>query len=258
MNSSGRMPTLFVGHGTPMNAIVKNKWSQSFKSLSEGIPRPKAILSISGHFYVQGLYVTGNDAPPTIHDFGGFPDALFAVQYPCPGSPDLAKRVTEMLQGYPELTDQWGLDHGTWSVLMHMYPEADIPVVQLSIDARLEPQVHVEIGKMLTPLRDEGVLILGTGNVTHNMRGGFGGMPAGVVPDWSANFDMLVEEATQRHDADGLARLALSKAGEAAHSGFDHYYPLLYVAGAANDDDPVSYPIVGFDRAVSMRSVKFG
>ena len=258
MSSASRMPTLFVGHGTPMNAILDNQWTRAFKDLAGEVPRPKAILSISGHFYTPGIYVTDNEAPPTIHDFGGFPQALFDIQYPCPGSPDLAQRVSEMLQGHAQLTDKWGLDHGTWSVLLNMYPAADIPVVQMSIDARVDPQIHVAIGKALAPLRDDGVLILGTGNITHNMRVGFWQQEEGVVPDWSRAFDALVADATQGHDAAELARLAQSEAGEAAHSGFDHYFPLLYVAGAANDDDPVSYPITGFDRAFSMRAVKFG
>jgi 4,5-DOPA dioxygenase extradiol len=252
------MPTLFVGHGTPMNAILDNRWTQAFKGLANEVPRPKAILSISGHFYVPGIYVTDNVAPPTIHDFGGFPQALFDIEYRCPGAPDLAKRVSEMLDGHAQPTDQWGLDHGTWSVLLHMYPEADIPVVQLSIDQRLEPEVHVAIGQRLAPLRDEGVLILGTGNITHNMRHGFWNRAEGEVPDWSTHFDSLVAAASAKHDVAELAHLAQTEAGEAAHSGFDHYFPLLYVAGAANDDDPISYPITGFDRAFSMRSVKFG
>lgn len=253
-----RMPTLFVGHGTPMNAILDNQWTHAFKALANEVPRPKAILSISGHFYVPGIYVTDNVTPPTIHDFGGFPQALFDIEYRCPGSPELANRVSELLDGHAQLTDKWGLDHGTWSVLLHMYPEADVPVVQLSIDQRLAPEVHVAIGRALAPLRDEGVLILGTGNITHNMRVGFWQQKEGVVPDWSSRFDSLVADATGRHDAAELARLAESEAGEEAHSGFDHYFPLLYVAGAANDDDPVSYPIVGYDRAFSMRAVKFG
>ena len=253
-----RMPTLFVGHGTPMNAILDNEWTQAFKGLSALIPKPKAILSVSGHFYVPGIYVTDNVAPPTIHDFGGFPQALFDIEYRCPGAPELAARVSDILDGHAQLTDKWGLDHVTWSVLLHMYPQADIPTVQLSIDQRLEPKVHVAIGRALAPLRDEGVLILGTGNITHNMRVGFWSQREGVVPDWSSRFDSLVADATARHDADELARLANTEAGEEAHSGFDHYFPLLYVAGAANHDDPVSYPITGFDRAFSMRSVKFG
>jgi 4,5-DOPA dioxygenase extradiol len=257
-NFSGRMPTLFVGHGTPMNAILDNEWTRAFKTLANGIPRPKAILSISGHFYTPGIYVTDNEAPPTIHDFGGFPQELFDIQYPCPGAPDLARRISEMLGGHAKLTDKWGLDHGTWSVLLHMYPKADIPVVQMSIDSRVDPEIHVAIGRELASLRDAEILILGTGNITHNMRIGFWQQEKGVVPDWSAHFDKLVADATWAHDANELARLAESEAGEAAHSGFDHYFPLLYVAGAAHKDDPVSYPITGFDRYFSMRAVKFG
>jgi 4,5-DOPA dioxygenase extradiol len=163
-----------------------------------------------------------------------------------------------MLDGQAQLTDKWGLDHGTWSVLRHMYPEADIPVVQLSIDHRRPPEEHVAIGRILAPLRDEGVLILGTGNLTHNMQVGFWSQPEGVVPDWSAEFDRVIAEATAKHDVAALADAPRTPLGEMAHPSPDHYYPLLYVAGASNDNDPVSYPITGFDRAFSMRSVKFG
>jgi 4,5-DOPA dioxygenase extradiol len=253
-----RMPTLYVGHGTPMNAILDNGWSRAFAALASEVPKPKAILSVSGHFYVPGIFVTDNEWPPTIHDFGGFPKELFEIQYPCPGDPALARRVCDMLNGAARLTDQWGLDHGTWSVLLHMYPDADVPVVQLSVDQRLMGEAHVSIGRALAPLRDEGVLILGTGNITHNMRVGFWQQEEGVVPDWSSTFDRLVAEATARHDVERLARLPETPEGQAAHSGFDHYLPLLYVAGAANDNDPVSYPITGYDRAFSMRAVKFG
>ena len=253
-----RMPTLFVGHGTPMNAILDNRWSRAFAALAREVPRPKAILSISGHFYVPGIYVTDNTRPPTIHDFGGFPNELFEIEYRCPGDPPLAQRVVDMLNGAAQLTDKWGLDHGTWSVLLHMYPDADVPVVQLSIDHRLEPEAHVAIGRALSPLRDERVLILGTGNLTHNLQIGFWSKPEGVIPDWSTEFDRTIVEALETHDVGALARAPTTPLGEMVHPSPDHYYPLLYVAGAANNNDRVSYPITGFDRGLSMRAVKFG
>ena len=159
MDASSRMPVLFVGHGSPMNAIEDNRWAQGFAALSEGISRPKAILAISAHWFVPGTYLTSNEQPPTIHDFGGFPQALYEVQYPARGSVDLAKRVRGLLaESGAELRSDWGLDHGTWSVLRHMYPDADVPVVQLSIDRRLRAAQHLELARSLADLRDEGVV----------------------------------------------------------------------------------------------------
>ncbi len=253
-----RMPTLYVGHGTPMNALADNQWTRGFASLGKTLPRPKAILSISGHFYTAGIFLTGNERPPTIHDFGGFPKELYEIEYPCPGDPALAERVAGIFDGAAELTDEWGLDHGTWTVLRFMYPEADIPTVQLSMDGRLEPDTHVAIGRMLQPLRDEGVLILGTGNLTHNLRMGFQGQAEGVVPDWASDFDAAVSTACEERDFLSLVQAAGTDNGRIAHPSPDHFFPLLYVAGAADDDDPVSYPIQGFERSFSMRAIQFG
>jgi 4,5-DOPA dioxygenase extradiol len=253
-----RMPTLYVGHGTPMNALADNQWTRGFASLGKTLPRPKAILSISGHFFTAGIFLTGNERPPTIHDFGGFPKELYEVEYPCPGDPALAERVAGIFDGGAELTDKWGLDHGTWTVLRFMYPEADIPTVQLSMDGRLEPDTHVAIGRMLQPLRDEGVLILGTGNITHNLRMGFQGQAEGVVPEWAAAFDSAVTKACEERDFLTLVQAVGTDNGRIAHPSPDHFFPLLYVAGAADDDDPVSYPIQGFERSFSMRAIRFG
>ena len=252
------MPTLYVGHGTPMNALADNKWTRGFAALGNSLPRPKAILSISGHFYTPGIFLTGNDRPPTIHDFGGFPKELFEVEYPCPGEPKLAERIVNLFDGAAQLTDKWGLDHGTWTVLRFMYPEADIPTVQMSMDYRLEADTHVAIGHMLAPLRDEGILILGTGNITHNLRMGFMGQAEGVVPDWAADFDATVVKAVEERDFPTLIEAAETEAGQIAHPSPDHFFPLLYVAGAANENDKVSYPIEGFERSFSMRAIQFG
>lgn len=257
-----RMPVLFVGHGSPMNAIEDNKWSQGFRSLATLVPRPKAILCISAHWFLAGTFVTGNDRPKTIHDFGGFPDELFAMQYPAPGSVTLAERVVKLL-GPSRATVRldWGLDHGTWSVLHHLRPAADLPVVQLSIDGRMPPRGHLDLGRALAPLRDEGVLILGSGNVTHNLRYAMSHAFSGDVstPDWASKFDADIARAVTQRDGEFLAEVVASDHGRMSHPTLDHYLPLLYATGAADDRDRVTFPITGFDLgSLSMRSVAFG
>jgi 4,5-DOPA dioxygenase extradiol len=246
-----RMPALFVGHGSPMNAIEDNAWSRSFAGLPFG--KPQAILCVSAHWFVPGTFATVEKQPRTIHDFGGFPEELYRIRYPAPGSPALAARVGELTGALPK--DDWGLDHGTWSVLLHALPRADVPVVQLSIDHRLPPAAHVAIGRKLAPLRDEGVLVLGSGNVTHNLRHAF---TRRDLPAWAEDFDAAAAEAAQRHDADALAALLTTEDGRRSHPTPDHYLPLLYVAGAAAPDDRVSFPLQGFDLgSLSMRSILF-
>src|SRR5215510_520932 len=166
---SDRMPVLFVGHGSPLYAIEDNKWSRAFGDLTGLVPRPRAVLMVSAHWYTNGTFVTANEHPPTIHDFYGFPRELHEVQYPAPGDPRLARRVRDLLgKGCAELGDEWGLDHGAWTILRWMHPQADVPVIQLSIDRNLAVPEHFELAKSLRPLRDEMVLIMGSGNVTHN------------------------------------------------------------------------------------------
>jgi 4,5-DOPA dioxygenase extradiol len=182
------MPTLFVGHGNPMHAIGSGEWSRAFAALSGGLPMPRAILSISAHWYVDGTFTTGNDAPRTIHDFSGFPTALHNVTYPAPGAPELAARVANLLgPGRASVRHDWGLDHGTWSVLLRAYPLAQVPVVQLSIDRRLSLREHAELARHLAPLRDDGILIFGSGNVTHNLGDAFKRMRTANTdtPDWA-------------------------------------------------------------------------
>ena len=252
------MPVLFVGHGSPMNAIEDNEWSRGFRKLAGLLPDPKAVLSISAHWYVPGTYVTGNERPPTIHDFGGFPRELYDERYPAPGSLELANRVAK-LTGAALRTD-WGLDHGTWTVLKYLRPDADVPVVQLSIDGRLAPEGHLAIGRALAPLRDEGVLVLGSGNVTHNLRHAFAAWQRGdaAVPEWARSFDADVAEAAGQHDGAALARLAQTDQGRISHPTPDHYFPLLYVAGAADRNDVVTFPLAGFDMgSLSMRSILY-
>jgi 4,5-DOPA dioxygenase extradiol len=243
-----------------MNAIEDNVWSRGFRDLGRRLPKPDAILAVSAHWYIRGTAVTLNDAPETIHDFGGFPEPLYEVQYPARGDPALARRVALLVGPNATTSLEWGLDHGTWSVLRHMRPLADCPVVQLSIDARLGASEHVEIGRALRPLRDEGVLILCSGNVVHNLGDALGRMRSGdaTTPSWASEFDGAVVHGLRNHDAGALARLIESPEARRAHPTVEHYLPLLYALGAAGGDG-VTFPIEGFDLgSISMRSVLFG
>lgn len=257
--SAGRMPILFVGHGSPLNAIEDNRWSRAFRRLAEELPTPRAIVCVSAHWYGPGTWVTGNARPETIHDFSGFPDALRQLTYPAPGDAGLAARVAQLVPGARVSLD-WGLDHGTWSVLCHLRPAADCPVLQLSIDAGLPGARHLELGRALAPLRDEGVLLLGSGNIVHNLRDALGRMRRGdtTTPDFASSFDRDVEQALQQHDGAFLGRAHEDARGRQAHPSPDHYLPLLYVAGAASASDRVSFPISGFDGgSLSMRAVRY-
>jgi 4,5-DOPA dioxygenase extradiol len=260
--SSARMPVLFVGHGSPMNAIEDNRWSQGFRALGQALPRPRAVLAVSAHWFIPGTFVTNNARPETIHDFGGFPPALHQVLYPAPGDPDLAEQVRELLSAHGAGTrSDWGLDHGTWSVLCHLRPDADVPVLQLSIDARLPTARHIEIGKALAPLRDEGVLILGSGNIVHNLRDAFANLRAGrsETPRWASDFDAAIANALTLRDEAYLSLSLGTDVGRQAHPTAEHYLPLLYSFGASSERDTISYPITGFDAgSLSMRSVRFG
>lgn len=260
--TTSRQPSLFIGHGNPMNAIEDNRWSRAFQALGTVLAPPRAILCISAHWFVPGTFLSQGEHPATIHDFGGFPPELFEVEYPAPGSDALAAQVVELLgPARASLRGDWGLDHGTWSVLVHMRPRADVPVVQLSIDGRLPPAEHLALGRALAPLREEGVLVLGSGNVTHNLRHAFASMQRGVseVPAWSAAFDADVARAAEQHDGAALVKLLATDAGRMSHPTLDHFLPLLYSFGAARDDDTVQFPIEGFDMAsLSMRAIQFG
>ena len=259
---TARMPVLFVGHGSPMNAIEDNAWSRGFRALATELPPPRAILAISAHWYVAGTFTTADERPETIHDFGGFPEEFYRVQYPAPGDPDLALRVVQLIgEQRASLSREWGLDHGTWSVLVHLRPAADVPVVQLSIDGRLLPAEHLAIGRALAPLRDEGVLILASGNLVHNLRHAFsaGHRSEHETPAWARTFDEEIARAITHHDTAVLSRGLENEVGRLAHPTPDHYLPLLYAAGASDAGDPVRFPITGFDMSsLSMRSVIFG
>jgi 4,5-DOPA dioxygenase extradiol len=225
------------------------------------IPRPRAILSVSAHWYVPGTRVTINDAPPTIHDFGGFPRQLFAVQYPAPGSRELAARVRALLAPVRvEPTDEWGLDHGTWSILVHVYPDADVPVVQLSIDETREASWHYEIAKQLAPLRDEGVLIIGSGNLVHNLHTYAWGNPALGAYDWAQRFE---HEALALLAARDFAPLVdYESLGDDARLSAptpEHYLPLVYVLAQHREGDTIAFPVQGFDGgSISMLAVEIG
>lgn len=258
---SMHQPVLFVGHGSPMNAIEDNRWSRAFRALGSELPRPRAILAVSAHGYGRGSFVTVEERPMTIHDFGGFPEALFAVQYPAPGAPELARRV-RALAGADVVAEsvEWGLDHGTWSVLVHLFPAADVPVVQLSLDATLAPEAHLALAQRLAPLAHEGVLVLGSGNAVHNLGDAFARIRGGddSVPAWATAFDADVARASVEHDGAFLARALAGANGRQAHPTPEHYLPLLYALGAAAPDAPVGFPIEGFDHSLSMRTVRFG
>ncbi|MDL2718774.1 MAG: 4,5-DOPA dioxygenase extradiol [Acidobacteriota bacterium] len=253
-----RHPVLFVGHGSPMNAIEDNVWSRGHAALAALVPRPRAILAVSAHWESDGTFTTLDDPPPTIHDFGGFPAELYAMRYPAPGEPALARRAAALTGG--SATDGRGLDHGTWSVLHRMFPAADVPVAQLSLDVRLAPGEHLALGRALLPLRDEGVLILGSGNLTHDLRDAFSRMRRGdaSTPDWAARFDADAARALAARDEPWLVGALDTPDGRRAHPTAEHWLPILYAAGAADARDAVSFPVMGFDLgSLSMRCVLF-
>jgi 4,5-DOPA dioxygenase extradiol len=255
------LPAIFFGHGNPMNALMDNAYTRAWRAAGERTPAPKAILSISAHWYVPGTGVTISSAPRTIHDFGGFPPELYRVQYPAPGDPALARRVQALLAPLPvALDDSWGLDHGTWSVLKHVYPGAGIPVVQLSIDESRPASFHFEIGRRLAPLREEGVLIAGSGNLVHNLHAYAWGRHMPEPYDWAVRFE---QEARQAMLAGEFAPLlAYEKLGRDASLSIptpDHYLPLLYVLGAAQAGESVAFPVEGIDGgSISMLAVQVG
>lgn len=227
------MPAVFVGHGSPMNTLEHNRYTQAWNEFGRSVPRPRAILAISAHWYINATAVTAMAQPRTIHDFFGFPDELFAVRYPAPGDPGLAAEVAELAKPtwVGQDTDSWGLDHGTWSVLAHMFPNADIPVVQLSIDANKSFDEHVQLGAALAPLRERGVLIVGSGNVVHNLQRIQWSNPEGGF-DWALEFDEAAREIMTERPGD-IASLAGHRHFHLAVPSPDHFLPLLYLAGLA-------------------------
>lgn len=253
-----RMPMLFIGHGSPMNAIEDNEFSRSWIAVGKTIPPPKAILCVSAHWESMGTQTTAMEKPRTIYDFYGFPPELYEKTYPAPGSPELAARVLELVGADDTAMDlKWGLDHGTWSVLARLFPKADIPVVQLSLDVNKNSQEHYDWGRQLKPLRDEGILILGSGNIVHNLR-----MVVfeDIAYDWALAFDGMIKKWILDGNHDPL--IQYHKQGrEAALSinSAEHYKPLLYVLGAQDSGEPVSFFTEKvWGGSVSMRSVRIG
>jgi 4,5-DOPA dioxygenase extradiol len=255
------MPAVFLGHGNPMNAIRANGWTHAWRELGEQLPRPRAVLAISAHWYIPACAVTAMRAPRTIHDFGGFPRELHAARYAAPGDPELAREVQRLLAPLEVgLDESWGLDHGSWSVLTHVYPEADVPVLQLSIDARATPQVHYELGARLRPLRETGVLILGSGDVVHNLETYAWGAHESAPYDWALRFEARVRSQLDAGEHGPLIDYpALGEDARAAVPTPEHYLPLLYVMGCSTAGERVSYPVTGIDGgSVSMLAVQFG
>jgi 4,5-DOPA dioxygenase extradiol len=255
---SGRMPALFLAHGNPMNAIADNDFTRALGRLATDIPRPDAILVVSAHWLTRGTRVLTARTPRTIHDFGGFPEELYAVRYPAPGAPEFAELVRELV---PDTApdDQWGLDHASWTVLRHMWPNADVPTFELSLDMSVAPETHWDSGQRLAPLRDQGVLVVGSGNIVHSFAGARWEPDAPPHP-WAEEFDAWVAGALTREDTHALVHY--ESGGAAARLSVptnDHYLPLLYTAAMRTAADEVTFPHAGIDMAsMSMRCVRFG
>jgi 4,5-DOPA dioxygenase extradiol len=255
------MPAIFLAHGTPMNAIGENGYTEAWAAIGRDIPRPRAILSVSAHWYRPGVAVTAMQRPPTIHDFGGFPRELHEYRYPAPGDPALARRVRDLLAPVPVALDEdWGLDHGTWAVLCHVFPRADIPVIELAMDATRAALFHFELGAKLAPLRDDGVLVIGSGNIVHNLRLWTRGAPAMPPFDWAVRFENQARKLMVSGDVGPLVDYqSLGRDALLAIPTPDHYLPLLYVLALRREADSVTFPVEGMDGgSVSMLSVRIG
>lgn len=256
--ATGRMPALFIGHGSPMNAVEDNAYSRAWAGLGAELSRPRAILCVSAHWETQGTRVTAMPSPRTIHDFSGFPEVLNRMEYRAPGSPELAETVRRLVGSTPVAPDEtWGLDHGAWAVLCRMYPNADIPIVQLSLDRALPPRRHYEIGRELAPLRDQGVLVVGSGNMVHNLRlmewseRGF---------DWADRFDARLRDLLVKRAHDALIDYeALGPDARRAIPTSEHYLPLLYILALQGADERPRFFAEGVTLgSISMRGVCYG
>ena len=255
------MPAIFFGHGNPMNALQNNAWTNGWTAIGNSIPKPKAIVCVSAHWYLPATLVTAQDQPRTIHDFGGFPRELYEIKYPAPGDAVLASRLKDLLAPVAVgLDTRWGLDHGTWSVLCHVFPDADIPVVQLSIDETQPASFHYDVAKRLSSLRDEGVLIVGSGNLVHNLHAYAWGRQQVAPLDWAVRFEARARELLLAGDHDPLiAYETLGRDAVLSVPTPDHYLPLLYVIAQMREREPVTFPVEGFDGgSVSMLTVRIG
>ena len=259
-----RTPALFIGHGSPMNAIERNSFSESWRTLGEALPHPRAVVCISAHWLTRGTQVTSNTKPKTIHDFGGFPQALYQVEYPAPGSPAVAEEIKAALAEHTPvtLTEDWGLDHGTWSILRHIHPAADVPVLQLSIDSSASGETFFRIGEQLRPLRDKGILFVGSGNIVHNLRLVDWNRlnDKGYAHDWAREADALAQKLIRERDYAKLIQwTALGKSMELAVNSAEHYVPLLYILGLSHaDEKPLFFNAEAVGGALTMTSVRFG
>lgn len=262
LGNTSTMPVLFLGHGSPMNAIEENEFVNGFRKVSSEIEMPKAILVVSAHWETPGTQVTAMDFPTTIHDFGGFPKALYEVQYPAPGSPALAKQTQQLVKSSEvHLDDQWGLDHGAWSVIRHMYPEANVPIIQMSIDYRKSPQEHYQLAQELRALRNKGVLIVGSGNLVHNLRMvDWRRLNENYAFDWAEEASQKMSEFILNRDHENL--IQFSKQGRAFQLSIptpEHFLPLLYTLGLQDKNEGISLfndkPLAG---SLTMTSVKIG
>jgi 4,5-DOPA dioxygenase extradiol len=248
MVNTTRMPAVFFGHGSPMNTLERNRYTDAWRQIGASMQKPKSVLCVSAHWMTRGTAVTALDKPRTIHDFGGFPQELFEVQYPAPGNPALAARVRELLAPVNVQLDQtWGLDHGTWSVLAHVFPDANVPVVQLSLDATQPPQYHYDLGARLAALRDEGVLIVGSGNVVHNL-GRIQWAEDAKPYDWVTRFNEKVRAHLAAREHQALIDYAsLGDDARLCVPTPEHYLPLLYVTATQGKDETVSLPVDGIE-----------
>ncbi|TNE73869.1 MAG: 4,5-DOPA dioxygenase extradiol [Bacteroidetes bacterium] len=258
-----RMPALFLGHGNPMNAVEENEFVKGFRSIATELPSPTAILVISAHWETSGTFITAMDKPRTIHDFGGFPDILFQQQYPAPGSPELAKRTKNLISSTEVRYDyDWGLDHGAWTVLKHMYPEADIPVIQMSIDYTKDARYHFDLAKQIKQLRDQGVLVIGSGNIVHNLR----------MVDWrnintvGSGYDWALEAQEKINELilsrDHLSLTSYTKLGQAVQLAIpspEHFIPLIYTLALSDENEEISlFNDKVLAGSLTMTSVKIG
>lgn len=269
LRKSDPLPVLFMGHGSPMNAIGDNDYRRSWQALGAEFgasrPRPQLILCISAHWLTEGWWLTAMDKPKTIHDFGGFPQELFDVQYPAPGDAAAARAISQMVRQRASVPlgldmDAWGLDHGAWSVLKPMFPDADIPVIQLSMDYSRAPEDHYALAGQLKALRQRGVLIVASGNIVHNLRQMQRGASASQAYDWALEFDQTIGGYLQQGNLDALQRFQkLGQVAKMAHPTHEHYLPLLYAAGAAGPREPMRFMNTSFQGgSISMRSVIWG
>ncbi len=256
-----RAPVWFIGHGSPLNAIEDNAFTQALKKLKSNCSNPKSILCISAHWMTEGTWITHMSNPKTIHDFYGFPETLFSIQYPAPGCPELAEQVAKkVLYQEAHLDDEmWGLDHGTWSVLRHVFPNANIPTVQLSLHMEKPPEYHFNLGKRLAALRDQGVLIIGSGNIVHNLK--LLKWESNPKPyDWATEFDGWIKESILAGNVDEIINsFSKTESGRLSVPTIEHYLPLLYVLGASDENDELRFEYEEIQNgSISMRTMSFG